>query len=253
MGVGKYTPNDAINGDMGWRPPSVKQWTCIFRHWARCSVMTNDRINYKVFKWSHKNAVNNKKNWCNRVMKKLKGCNFDLYTSIDSVLHKNIVLQLENVLFNKYIAEWQTKILSQGNGNKLRTYKLYKSQYCTELYLKQNMSIKFKSAYAKFRCGVAPLKIETGRYENKPINERSCFMCKNEIEDEKHVFTLCPLYADLRNILYSEAVKHNDQFYNLSNDEKFIFLFRNEELCQVVAKTCFNILCRRTNFLFVYS
>ena len=85
-----------------------------------------------------------------------------------------------------------------------------------------------------------PLKIETGRYEKKPINERCCFMCNNEIEDEKHVITLCPLYADLRNILYSEAVKHNDQFYNLSIDEKFIFLFRNEELCQVVAKTCYN-------------
>lgn len=31
MGVGKYTPNDAINRDMGWRPPSAKQWTYVFR------------------------------------------------------------------------------------------------------------------------------------------------------------------------------------------------------------------------------
>ena len=99
---------------------------------------------------------------------------------------------LINILQND--PEWQTKILSQSNGNKLPTYKRYKSQYCAELYLKQNISIKFRlSAYAKFRCGVAPLKIETGRYEKKPINERCCFMCKNEIEDEKHVVTLCPL------------------------------------------------------------
>lgn len=27
MGVGKYTPNDAISGDMGWRPPCTKQWS----------------------------------------------------------------------------------------------------------------------------------------------------------------------------------------------------------------------------------
>ena len=82
-----------------------------------------------------------------------------MYTSIDCVLHKNIVREIENVLFNKYIVEWQTKILSQSNGNKLPTYKRYKSQYCAELYLKQNISIKFRlSAYAKFRCGASHLK-----------------------------------------------------------------------------------------------
>ena len=24
LGVGKYTPNDAVAGDMGWKPPSVR-------------------------------------------------------------------------------------------------------------------------------------------------------------------------------------------------------------------------------------
>ena len=27
MGVRKYTLNDAVAGDMGWKPPYVKQWT----------------------------------------------------------------------------------------------------------------------------------------------------------------------------------------------------------------------------------
>jgi hypothetical protein len=34
---------------------------------------------------------------------------------------------------------------------------------------------------------VAPLRIETGRYENKNVNERVCFICHDQIEDEKHV------------------------------------------------------------------
>ena len=29
MGLGKYSPNDAINGDMGWKPLCVKQWSCV--------------------------------------------------------------------------------------------------------------------------------------------------------------------------------------------------------------------------------
>jgi hypothetical protein len=39
MGVGKYTPYDAMAGDMGWKPPYIRQWSNVFRHWARCSIM----------------------------------------------------------------------------------------------------------------------------------------------------------------------------------------------------------------------
>ena len=27
LGVGKYTPNDAVSGEMAWKPTSVRQWT----------------------------------------------------------------------------------------------------------------------------------------------------------------------------------------------------------------------------------
>jgi hypothetical protein len=68
------------------------------------------------------------------------------------------------------------------------------------IVLKHHFFLKsrYRSAFAKFRCGVAPLRIETGRYENKNVNERVCFICHDQIEDEKHVLLDCPLYADLR-------------------------------------------------------
>jgi hypothetical protein len=40
-----------------------------------------------------------------------------------------------------------------------------------------NMLGKYRSTYAKFRAGVAPLGIETGRYERLEVNERLCFNC----------------------------------------------------------------------------
>ena len=61
-----------------------------------------------------------------------------------------------------------------------------------------------KSAYAKFRCGVAPLRIETGRYENLHINERKCFIVWMT-EDEVHVITKCPLYSESCEVLYENA------------------------------------------------
>ena len=110
MGVGKYTPNDAINGDMGWKPPCVKLWSCVLRHWSRLSNMNVQRINFKVFKWSYRYAVNRKNNWCERVMSKLKENNFDFYIDINNVLSKGQISDFEDILFEKYKLDWQLRM-----------------------------------------------------------------------------------------------------------------------------------------------
>jgi hypothetical protein len=84
---------------------------------------------------------------------------------------------------------------------------LFKDVFETEMYLSKNIPSRYRSAFAKFRCGVAFLRIEAGRYENKNVNERVCFICHDQIEDEKHVLLDCPLYADLRESLFNEEVK----------------------------------------------
>jgi hypothetical protein len=48
MGVGKYTPNLALYGDMGWKPCIVSQWSFIFRIWYTFTKMCNSRINKKI-------------------------------------------------------------------------------------------------------------------------------------------------------------------------------------------------------------
>ena len=62
------------------------------------------------------------------------------------------------------------------------------------------MSISHRAAFAKFRCGVAPIRIETGRFENLDVNQRPCLFC-NVVEDEIHVILDCSAYDDLRNYL----------------------------------------------------
>jgi hypothetical protein len=57
-------------------------------------------------------------------------------------------------------------------------------------------------AFSKFRYGVTPLKIETGRNEDSPVNERMSFNYGKNIEYELHVLVKCPLYSQIREALY---------------------------------------------------
>ena len=53
---------------------------------------------------------------------------------------------------------------------------------------------------AKLRCGVLPIKIETGRFVNLALEDRICEVCNlNEIEDELHFICKCELYNETRN------------------------------------------------------
>ena len=90
----------------------------------------------------------------------------------------------------------------QGNGqNKLRTYRTYKSSFETETYVKVLMPFALRSSIAKFRIGIAPLRLETGRYEGLAVNQQTGFNCNENVESEQHVLLKCPLYEDLQQCL----------------------------------------------------
>ena len=91
--------------------------------------------------------------------------------------------------------EWKDKLLSSTvvagerfRSNKLRTYKTFKHDFITEPYVCIITQKKYRSAYAKFRCGVAPILIEKSRYgaNRVPPETGLCMQC-SRIEDEFHV------------------------------------------------------------------
>ncbi|XP_060597913.1 uncharacterized protein LOC132751716 [Ruditapes philippinarum] len=45
LGVGRYTPNVAVSGEMGWISPEIRQWKSIAIHLSRVSYMLDCRVN----------------------------------------------------------------------------------------------------------------------------------------------------------------------------------------------------------------
>ena len=72
---------------------------------------------------------------------------------------------------------------------------------------------KHRSALAKFCCGVAPIRLETGRYERLAVNNRICPLCNREVENE------------VRNTLISDklCLIKRDNWFPMLNDDFVYF------------------------------
>ena len=109
-----------------------------------------------------------------------------------------VLTSVDSKLLQYYKTQWQEKLNSDNairgptaGGNKLRIYSTFKKHYCTEPYVEVITAKRYRSAYVKFMCGVAPIKIETCRYglNRAPVDQRVCKTC-NVVEDEFH-FMFC--------------------------------------------------------------
>ena len=67
LGLGKYAPNTAINGDMGWSLPQHKQWIYVIRHWCKLTNMDNTLLTEIIFTACSQMASHRCKTWFYRV------------------------------------------------------------------------------------------------------------------------------------------------------------------------------------------
>lgn len=48
-------------------------------------------------------------------------------------------------------------------------------------------------------CGILPIHVETGRYKNELLSEKTCVFCLNPfVEDEKHFLLECQISDNIR-------------------------------------------------------
>ena len=134
-------------------------------------------------------------------------------------------------------------------GNKLRQYRPLKTEYKTETCVTCLMPRAHRSALSKFRCGVVPIRMKTGRYERLLLAERLCFHCKSFVEDEQHVLVACPLYNELQRNFYQTLqdngviLQHKpavEQLCNVLNIST-----SDDTLTRLSAKYCYDILTLR--------
>ncbi len=129
----------------------------------------------------------------------------------------------------------------------MRTYVTFKQEYSTEHYVKVVTNRQHRAALSQFRCGVLPLKVERGRYQDIPVEHRLCTMCEeNAIETESHFLLYCSKYNQLR---YKCFTNLNGLFtlypnFDYSDDKFKLTVLMSNEYVKSNAKFiwgCFNI------------
>ena len=124
LGVGKYTPNDAVSGEMVWKPTSVRQWKSVFLYWSK-----NSRLNKRIALWASEKSSRSCKNWMCSVSQFLIANNFRHYANIAEAIPSShrFVADLENILFENFVttrlARINSTVCPSGRGrNTLRVY-----------------------------------------------------------------------------------------------------------------------------------
>jgi len=250
LGVGKYTPNDGVNGDMGWTPVIVSQWQAVLRQWRRLVNMDSSRLNRAVFIWADQMQSRACKNWNFNIRKFFDDNDMSTYYDVQSCVPYTVINDVVDIYTSKLLNQWSHNV-SQNSG-KLRSYRMFKTVYGAENYVQMALPRQHRSALAKFRCGVAPIRLETGRYENLKVEERLCPMCDhNAIEDEVHVLINCPIYSDIRVNTECLAMYFNGCYAMYSDAQKFCYLMSSTDMVSNVAKALHLILTRRRALLYL--
>ena len=64
LGVGKYTPYDAVSVEMAWKPTSVRQWKSVCLYWSKLAAMGYSRLNKRIALWTSEKSSRSVKIGC---------------------------------------------------------------------------------------------------------------------------------------------------------------------------------------------
>ncbi len=175
--------------------------------------------------------------WCKDITKLLRLINFNVKQAAKRSISE-ITSRIRNVMKDEFTKGWKQylnndKRSDTSMGNKLRCYRTFKTDFCTEKYLLDCKNYTFRSNICRLRISCHKLFIETGKYLPKKARlkpeERICKFCNSgEVEDELHFLLRCNLYSDERSYLLCKISDLYKNFNELSDVMKFRVLLNSE-------------------------
>ena len=122
---------------------------------------------------------------------------------------------------DQYLQEWNSAMSLSSKG---KIYNIFKENFRLEDYL-TTLPQNIWTRLLKFRTSNHHLPVETGRWNNIPLEDRMCTLCNNnDIGDEFHYLFTCPFFNNSRKTLLKPY------YYNKPNTLKFKQLMTDNKI-----------------------
>ena len=173
LGVHKKSQLSAIRGELGRTPLALEALANSLHYYKYLCNKSPTTLLSCAFKTSAVNhCVQSHKFWHGQIIR-LK----ELLGNASARSRKSVLHHLRSL----YSTHWWDKIHMES---KMRTYTQFKSNLVMEDYLDIPAS-KHRKEMTRLRISAHRLAIERGRYNNTPLEERTCPTCEGQIiEDE---------------------------------------------------------------------
>ena len=192
LGVHKFAPIPAISIEMDWMCTRFMRWIEMIRFRNRLASMEADRLPRMIYKWD---SALDTDAWARSVVHVLQYVN--LLEEVEDVYElKHVDLDVLNSRLRKINCEkWWLGALDMP---KLRTFKEIYDEQDHRGIVYSNMTRRQRSLVTKFKIGILPLGLETGRFTDVPLENRLRCICEDGLlDDEYHFLLYCEGLKDI--------------------------------------------------------
>ena len=234
LGVPSSATNAACYGELGRIPLHIRREIAAVKYWIRLSTHWNaPKLLVEAY---HANIVSNLSPWAKSIKVTLdkSGLSYIWQDPLSAAQDPTGFLsELQLRLSDQYTQRWHGDL---STSRKLRTYRLFKSEFKLEPYL--SLPRHLRAPLTRLRTSTHSLMIEIGRYHTPsplPIEDRLCPAC-NKVEDEAHFLLACKSHD--RSDLIKCCSNINKVFPLLSQCDQLNFILSSSDpqITHAVAK-----------------
>lgn len=196
MGLNRSCPLPCLTAEMGWMPGKFRKMNSSLRFYHRLLRMEDCWLPKMIFK----NTRNNATSWCAEFREQCEELGLLHYWETQSEIPMDI---------------WEFAIKEKAKQNlweeiekrpKLRTYRTTRVGLQPGSQVTCLLTKRHRSLISQIKCGILPLRIESGRYNREALEVRICQLCDaNQVESEFHFLFDCEHYVNERQELTSKV------------------------------------------------
>ena len=238
LGVSKYTSNAGTRYELGRKPIFIDAIKHSFNNWLR---IAGEKKCHNFLLESTKRSLQIESIWTENIKTIIESCgmgflwnkvgNFTPKGKLTKLLYKN----LWNTFNNKI-----TTRLAKPMSRLHHLFLLKATENDLPNYFLNIKNVKHRTAFSKLRL----MDNNNNNITRKDKLPNLCSRCLLSPKSPKHLLIECPVYSDIRKVMFDEILLKYNQYKGMNSDDQILFLMGDNKItAKIVAKFAYGIFC----------